>query len=88
MYFQIDTKKANIANLEATVDDLKKRSANQLDEINRLEDQLRNLNIEQTSMQSKIDTLSINVSAADNVCGSVCQSIFIFHDKVHFKKGI
>ena len=60
--FQIDSKKVNVANLETTVEDLKKRSGNQLDEINRLEDQLRNLNIEQTSMQSKIDTLSLNVS--------------------------
>ena len=60
--FQVETKKTNVTNLESVVEDLKKRSANQLDEINRLEDQLRNLNIEQTSMQSKIDTLSLNVS--------------------------
>ena len=63
--FQIDSKKVNVANLETTVEDLKKRSGNQLDEINRLEDQLRNLNIEQTSMQSKIETLSLNVSTFD-----------------------
>lgn len=44
------------------MEDVKKRSSNQLDEINRLEDQVRTMTIEQTSMQSKIDQLQANVS--------------------------
>lgn len=59
---QIDARKSSITNLESQVDDLKKRSSNQLDEINRLEDQVRNMNIDQTAMQSKIDNLQLNVS--------------------------
>ena len=62
IYTQVDSKKASIATLEAQLDDVKKRSSNQLEEINRLEELLRNSNIEQTSMQSKIDNLQLNVS--------------------------
>lgn len=59
---QVEGKKGQIGNLETQIDELKKRSSNQLDEINRLEDQCRNMTIEQTSMQSKIDQLQSNVS--------------------------
>ena len=64
---QVEGKKGQITNLEQQIDELKKRSSNQLDEISRLEDQVRNMTIEHTSMQSQIQQLQSNVSTTTTV---------------------
>lgn len=59
---QLDTKRGIITNLEHNLEESKKRGAHQLDEINRLEDQVRELNIELTSVQSQVEKLQHSVS--------------------------
>jgi len=59
---QVEGKKSQITGLESQVDELKKRSSNQLDEISRLEDQLRGMNVEHTAAHAKIEQLQTNVS--------------------------
>lgn len=51
-----------ITDLQRQLDESKKRTSHQFDEIHKLEDQVRELNIELASVQSQADKLQQNVS--------------------------
>ncbi|XP_061163121.1 protein lava lamp-like [Saccostrea echinata] len=71
---ELDTKCEIIRDLEQRLEESKKQGDGQQDEIYRLEDQVKKLNIELTSVQSKVDELQLLVAEKD--------------DKIqYFKKG-
>lgn len=59
---QVETKSGMINTLEHQLDESKKRTSHQFDEIQKLEDQVRELNVELASVQSQADKQQQNVS--------------------------
>ena len=63
-----------INKLEHQLDESKKRTSHQFDEIQKLEDQVRELNVELASVQSQADKQQQNVSP-----GILCDIIYVFY---------
>ena len=66
---QVETKSGMINTLEHQLDESKKRTSHQFDVIQKLEDQVRELNVELASVQSQADKQQQNVS----------QTIFVWY---------
>ena len=68
VYPQVETKRGMINTLEHQLDESKKRTSHQFDEIQKLEEKVRNLIVELATVQSQADIQQQNVSQPILMC--------------------